>query len=357
MDSEVPKLERSCMDRIVECLSLAEHLKIRKPLPGHRSEREMLPMDGWVQVQTKDENFWIALDVKKNANPREVRIEIDYLKRVERAHGGKFYGVIGSEYLSPRVRQMCIDNGVGFVDLEGNCRLSFASVYIDKEVIRTRKDAKKQLKSLFSEKACRVLRRLFLVPNKRWDVKTLSELSGVSGATVSLVKSKLLMDEFATQEAGVFWLRRADRLLEEWAKYYRGSGESFEFYIREDLEQLEERIIQVCQNLNIMYSFTSFSGAKRIAPFIRGIQKSYLYVRDKRELEFLKEALKLKEVASGGTMKVTIPSDIDVFYGMQSVSGASTVSDIQLYLDLTLHGGRAIDSAEFLLTNRIQNRW
>lgn len=357
MNSETSKLVKSCMDRIVECLSQAEHLTVRKPLPGHRSEQEMLPMDGWVQVHTKNETTWIALDVKKNASPRDVRIEIDFLKRVGRAYGDNFYGVLGSEYLSPRVRQMCIENGIGFVDLEGNCRLSFSSVFIDKEVVHTKKAPKKELKSLFGEKASRVLRRLFVTPSSSWDVKTLAKYANVSPATVSLVKSKLLAEELAIHSERGFQLSKPDRLLEEWGKNYTEHGESLEFYSKEDLSELEAKIAEMCESGGIMYGFTSFSGARRVAPFTRGIQKSYLYVIDNDCVEKIKRLLGLKEVDFGGTVRITVPSDTDIFYDSHKIEGAWIMSDIQIYLDLIKQGGRAVDNAEFLLTNRIQNRW
>ncbi len=345
------------MDRIVECLSQAEHLIVRKPLPGHRSEQEMLPMDGWVQVHTKDKATWIALDVKKNASPRDVRIEIDYLKRLGSAYGDSFYGVLGSEYLSPRVRQMCIENGIGFVDLEGNCRLSFSGVYIDKEVVHTKKPPKKELKSLFGEKASRVLRRLFNTPHTSWDVKTLATSSNVSPATVSLVKSKLLAEELAIHSGNGFQLSKPDRLLEEWGKNYTENGETLEFYTKDDLSELEAKIAEMGESSGIMYGFTSFSGARRVAPFTRGIQKSYLYVIDVYCVERMKELLDLKKVEFGGTVRITVPSDTDIFYGSRRIEGDWIMSDIQLYLDLMKQGGRAVDNAEFLLTNRIQDRW
>jgi hypothetical protein len=43
------------------------------------------------------------------------------------------YGILVAPYISPQSARLCVENGIGYVDLAGNCRLSFGSVYVERD--------------------------------------------------------------------------------------------------------------------------------------------------------------------------------------------------------------------------------
>ncbi len=82
---------------------------------------------------------------------------------------------------------------VGYIDLAGNCRLSFDNVYIEQEGRPNLFSEKRDLRTLYSPKAERVLRALLHGPGKIWKIKELAEAVEISLGQASNVK-KLLND-------------------------------------------------------------------------------------------------------------------------------------------------------------------
>jgi len=73
---------------------------------------------------------------------------------------------IRSAYVSPESAEICKKDGIGYLDLAGNCRLSFDQVFISREGFRNRFTKRRDLRSLYAPKATRVLRVLLMAsPN------------------------------------------------------------------------------------------------------------------------------------------------------------------------------------------------
>jgi len=90
---------------------------------------------------------------------------------------------------------------------------------------------------------------------------------------------------------------------------------------------------------------TLFSGASRLAPFVRQSVAAFYFFGDQ---EVLQQKLNLKQVDSGANVLLLIPYDEGVFHGVQEVEGYKIINPIQLYLDLYTYGGRGREQAEFL---------
>jgi hypothetical protein len=70
-------------------------------------------------------------------------------------------------YISPVSAEICRKEGVGYLDLAGNCRLSFENVFIRREGIHNPFAVKRDLRSLYAAKSARVL-RVLLMRNREW---------------------------------------------------------------------------------------------------------------------------------------------------------------------------------------------
>jgi hypothetical protein len=346
--------------RLHELLSRVPFIRVSKPQrgTGSREDGELFPMDGFLQVRTANSSWWLLLDVKSHAQLRDARQAIDYLKRYAQVLGERAYPIFVSQYLSPSIRSFCAENDIGYFDFSGNCRLIFDQVFIEREVPASETPERKRLKSLFSLKSSRVMRRLLSDPQRLWKVQLLAQEAAVSAATVSLMKDKLLGEEYATRDGEGFIITKSEQLLEDWARNYDPhQHKQIECYGSEDLAELESRFAKYCGEKSINYAFTLFSGAKRVAPFTRGIQRGYAYVSSEHNLDDLMVALKWKPVDSGGNFRLIAPVDDDLLWGKQEVDGDCVVSDIQLYLDLASNRGRGEENAEYLLEQRIRPRW
>lgn len=352
-------------NRLAELLSQVPFLELGSILGEHETG---IDCDLLVSVRKREQQSRLAVEVRSNAQLRDARLAADRLRQVCAEQPG-LYPVFCSQYLNPSIRSFCRQSGLSFFDFAGNCRLIFDDVFIQNESPAVRPLEKKRLRSLFAPRAARVLRRLFSEPHRTWKVMALAEEAGVSPATVSLLKDKLIGEEYARDQSDGFVLQRPARLLQDWASQYRyKQNKILEFYARATKpdydvpDELENRFTEYCRQNNIDYAFTLFSGARRAAPFVRGLVQggmvqSQVYVTESDTASRVAEALQMKQVDSGGNFLMLVPDDADTLFGKQEINGAWVVSDIQLYLDLASHPTRGEENAEYLLEQRLQPRW
>ena len=69
-----------------------------------------------------------------------------------------------SPYLSPKSRAICADHDVAYLDLAGNARLAFDTVYIERAVADKPRSETRALRSIFTPKAAAILRVLLRDP-------------------------------------------------------------------------------------------------------------------------------------------------------------------------------------------------
>ena len=117
---------------------------------------------------------------------------------------------------------------------------------------------------------------------------------------------------------------------------------------------IENALAVYCNNRNIKYALTGFSGAARITPAVR-YKKAMIYAADLAEEAF--SELSLKAVKSGGNLLLFSPYDDGVFYGSSKFSEIQVVSEIQLYLDLQGFRGRGEKAAEVLYERIVGKAW
>jgi hypothetical protein len=364
MSVESDQFDKKAVHILVDLLKEVPFLHVNNPMGPYRKPGEIFPNDGIVKVDHKNGSRYLVLEVKKNAQLRDIRnfVEIqhsvDRIERFARNMGAPGYGVFASQYLTPASRDYCKENGVGYFDLSGNCRLAFDEVYIEKEKPLSIAPEKKRLRSMFSEKSARVIRRLLECPQRAWGVQNLAGYAEVSIATVSLLKEKLLAEGYAERRGEGFFINNPESLLLDWARHYSTREHvQLECYLRGELDQVEIELTSGCTQNFYNFAFTLFSAAKRIAPFTRGVQRTHVYVEGDEPLTKIAEKLKLKPVDSGGNVRIIDPGDHDLLFGLQSADGMRIVSDVQLYLDLSGHKGRGEENAEYLLEQRIKPKW
>jgi hypothetical protein len=182
----------------------------------------------------------------------------------------------------------------------------------------------------------------------QWTVQELARKAQVSLGLASAVKKKLLDFEYAKEENRRLILTKPGELLDEWARNY-----SLETNRRVSLYSMYQDVFGLEDDLAGRfppgiavtggYAFTSFSGARRIAPFVRYASATAYF---SRPIEELKERLGAKEVPTGANLNVLLPYDGGVFYGSRRVRGAWVVGAVQLYLDLFADKGRGEEAAQ-----------
>jgi len=351
-------------------LSSTGFLKIIEGVSNYPDWPQMLNtklFDFFIQVETKDQKrYWLLFEVKSLGQPRYVREAVERLREYS-SYGGKVYCIFGAPSIFEESQEICKKNGIGFIDLAGNCLLNFDNIYISIQGNPKLRTIKRPLKSLFTPASSRGLRALFLDPKRKWLVSDLAKEAGISIGQASNLKQRLLDFEFiqetdiAVKKGKKFKLANQESLLKKWAENYSYSKNVMRsFYSFDDPVAIENKLSDFLGSNNIPYAFTLTSGASFVAPFIR-YNRVFIYIKGRAE--DVVKALDLKEVPSGANLILLEPYEQGIFYGLQQFQRKGqlhkfkVVSDIQLYLDLKNYKERGEEAADFILTQRLREQW
>ncbi len=296
----------------------------------------------------------IIAEVKCNGQPRMVRTAAYQLQRYLKDNP-KSYCMVVAPYISPKAADICAKEGIGYLDLAGNCRITFDQVFIQQEGNRNPFAQKRDLRSLYSPKAARVLRVLLNNPKRPWKVQPLADEASVSLGQVANVKSLLEDREWITSGDAGFLLSTPELLLAEWAETYDfRKNTARNYYTLKSVPEIEADLAFACESLGITYALTGFSAAARYAPSVR-YQRVMAYAT--RDPEDIAGTLSLKEVSSGSNVTLLAPYDEGVLYGSQSIDGIRVAAPVQTYLDLLSIKGRGEEAASALLEGVIKKSW
>jgi hypothetical protein len=315
--------------------------------------RERNGVDLVVNIALNNKKQALIVELKNNGQPRVAREAVNQLIRYRNSYPNA-YGVFMAPYISPQAAEICLKDGVGYIDYAGNCYLSFGQVYIEQTGRPNPFRTKRDLTSLYSPKASRVLRVLMNNPGRTWKTQDLANESGVSLGQIANVKKLLLDREWIIRQNG-FSLNEPWKLLEEWSNAYTyRKNQVRNFYSLKSLPEIEADLAQVCSEKGIEYALTGFSGAARFAPAVR-YNRAMAYVSTMAQ--DLVVLLNLKEVESGANVMLLGPYDEGVFYDTQVIDNIRIVSPLQIYLDLKNYKGRGEEAAEVLLRDVIKPKW
>ena len=346
------KIEIKALKALKDCLKRVPFLTIESVKQEPRTDDMQLDILARVRIAQERQN--IAVEVKGNGQPRIVRSAIYQLLRY-RERNPKVYCVVAAPYISPQSAEMCTKEGIGYIDLAGNCRLTFNRVYIEQEGKANPFAVKRDLRSLYSPKAERVLRVLLNNPKKAWRVQSLAKEAMVSLGQVSNVKSLLEDREWLMNTEDGLVLSIPDQLLSEWSENYSFNRNSTRnYYTLKTVTEIEADLAEICRKQKIICTLTGFSAAARYAPAVR-YQRAMAYVVEKEDK--VAKLLSLKEVSSGANVTLLSPYDEGVMYGYRLIDGIQVAIPVQVYLDLLSMKGRGEEAAAMLLTEVIRKQW
>lgn len=312
-------------------------------------------VDILVHLEAAGQPRMLACEVKSSGQPRYVRAALLQLRNYVARKAQGAIPVFIAPYLSPNAQSLCREEGVGFLDLEGNVHLSFDGIFIDRQVANKPDSERRGLKSLFTPKSAQVLRVLLRDPGRTWRVVELAEAAAVSVGHVSNVRSGLLDREWAEVSADGLLLSRPDALLDEWASAYEPpAGTRLSFYTTLHGGALEDAARQVLHagDEDAHAVFASYSAAQWLAPYAR--TGTHYFYADLKGLERLRAALALSSVPKGQNVIVTLPKDTGLFRDtVEPAPGAVCTSPAQTYLDLAIAGERGAEAADHLRKEKL----
>ena len=300
------------------------------------------------------EELQLVGEIRKNLQPRQVHDAIRHVKQhIFHLSARSAYPLVVSEYISPRTAEVLTEENISYFDLLGNCRLSFATVYIEKTGFKPKSLARRGIKSLFGLKSSRMLRLMLNNPTHSWQVKHLAKMADLSFGQISNVRRALLDQQYAIEsEEGGIQLSQPTALLHDWQKLYKknvvkgNTGYYSLLGIGEKQQAIEAAFREVKdRGGKIMLSGTS--AARWLAPYVRAVSERFY--ADKSGREILKKHLELREVDTGPNVIIEEPRDLFLFEeGIECAPNLICTNKIQTYLDLFIAGEREREAAEHL---------
>lgn len=334
--------------------------KIKQVLPG----LDIITIEAQVKIMTFQVDFLLTVRFKRKeylficetkslGSPSHLFPAIAQLKKI--AEYKKAYLIIIAPYISQRSAEMCRENQVGFIDLEGNAFLSFDNVLVDKRVKERTEVEKREVVEIFSPRATRIIRVLLENKKEKWLITDLAKEANISIGYASDVLKALNKQGYVDREKRKgFQVKDKAALLDKWASIYDfNQNKIINLYTFEkDFENLFKNIKDVSDSLKLKCGLTLLSGASIVAPYIARFSNIYLYIEG--DIKTWTEKLDLREVESGANFYLVIPYDEGVFYGLQKVKGIPLISNIQLYLDLIKYPARGKEQADYLRNQLIK---
>ena len=290
----------------------------------------------------------LVLEVCSLGQPRQIRAAVTRLREIRREVENA-YPLAAAVYIGPQSARILKNNGLGYIDLSGNCSLAFGNVLIDKEGKRNVRPSTRPLRSLFAPRATRVVRVLLTDPGRGWRLEELAKTAGVSlGHSHNVIKR--LVD--------LAWIERDDRqrmrlmkpadLLESWCESYTYRESEITSYVVPEkiTRRLMTEIARVATVEGRNYAFTLNAGLSLVAPHLR-LPAIHCYLEG--DPGPVASALGLRPATeTEGALHLLAPSDPGVFYGALEKSGLKVTSLPQLYADLAGYERRGRELAEHL---------
>ncbi len=347
---------RKSIRDIINSTGLLRIIEMKSNTLGYTPKQRI---DITVQVENQNQQrYYLLFEIKSVGQPRFVRMAVNFLNEMI-SNDSNYYGIVVSTFISEESKRICKQSNMGYLDLAGNCYLKFDGIYIHTDGKQDLYPESRSLKSVFSTKATRALRVLLCNPEKSWYVSELAYESKISLGLCSNIKKQLLnyeyISEFKVGPKAKFKLTKPEELINQWSENYNYKINTLaEYYSMDDVNTIEKKMIDYFNSKQIKYALSLTSGASLTAPFLR-YKRVFSYLSG--NFDKVAQDLDYKKVDTGGNIVLMRPYDEGIYYGLQKVSEADVVSDVQLYLDLKHFGERGMEASEFIMENRLRKKW
>lgn len=304
-------------------------------------------VDLLVKFRMGEQEQTLVLEVSGLGQPRQIREAITRLSEVRRELPGS-YPVAVSVYVSPQSAALLRRNGLGYLDLSGNCYLAFENVLIEKEGKPNVRPSTRPLKSLFAPRATRVVRVLLVEPHRSWRLEELAKAADVSlGHAHNVVKRLEELAWVDRDEHQRIRLAKPSDLLDAWRDGYSYLQNRVGTYFSPEkiTRKMVADVARLAQAEGRRYAFTLHTGASLVAPHIR-FPSIHCYLEG--EPDAIAKSLGIRPGEGEGNIHFLSPYDQGVFYGLLAKGGLSVVCLPQLYADLYHYERRGREQAEYL---------
>src|SRR3972149_8046022 len=123
---KIDQLEQLARDTLIKCLKDIPFLQVKQTKKGAARKTHMPAILLTLKLPSGEQ--LLVAEVKKNGQPRLAREAVNQILRYLEAYPSA-YGVFIAPYISSQAADICSQEGIGYGDLAGNCRLVFQQGY------------------------------------------------------------------------------------------------------------------------------------------------------------------------------------------------------------------------------------
>lgn len=278
-----------------------------------------------------------------------------YIKEIIENYDSSLYCIILAPYITENTAKICENAGFGFLDLAGNCFISYDSIHMEVKGNKNGNLPKRGLKSVYERSSAVssvLLRTMMEDVGKTWRIKELAGAAGCSIGQAAKVKAFLSEQSYIEQTKNGIYIAKPKSLMEDWAKVYSGGEEErVACYSLDGTAEIERRISAMKKDTGIDCLLTGFSGGSRYQPVVR-YQKVHVLI-EYEDLDRAIEYLGFKKVDTGANVVFIIKYNDCVSLNARVVNGSSVASPVQVYLDCMGIKGRGEEMPGAILDREI----
>jgi len=135
-DRAATELEMRAAQALKELLQQVSAVKLKEM--KHEPPARRRAADILVHLDVYGHSHTLACEVHHDPCPSEVRASLKKLQDCASRFAGQATPVLIAPHLSPEAQALCKESHAGFLDLEGNARLSMGEVFIGKRSLHQR---------------------------------------------------------------------------------------------------------------------------------------------------------------------------------------------------------------------------
>ncbi len=336
---------REALRRILASIPGARFEFIDQPIHQRNDQR----WDFEVTLITSSGSKTLICEAKSRAWPNELYGIAHRFQAVRhQVASGQTVPIFIAPYVSKQAAETCLELGLSWADLAGNCELRIDGAFIKIHGTPNPYRKGRGTASLYTPKSANVVHALLLNLQRSWTTEDLAQTANVSLGQVASVKKLLEAHNWIQASYGNTELTKPDKLLDDWAQNYKPKRKTLRFFTLDSPPQFEAKVAEALQD----YAFTEFSAAERYAPYTRHQRVAFYAPHWDDELSRI---LELKQGDSASNVTVYELGEPILF--AEEVNGVRCASPVQTYLDLKALPGRGQDAASHLLESVIQARW
>jgi hypothetical protein len=298
-----------------------------------------------------------------SSEPRQVRGLLPRLRQLAKQQGA--WGGLLVPHMGAAGARLCREAGVGYLDCCGNAHMRFNNVLVQISGQRNRFTERKQVRTLFHDKATIPLRVMLQQPGEWLTTREIAESGGLSLGWVSQILQQMHAEGYIErQRGGGSRLVRPQQLVADWLDEYAFDvNELYPFQLKDNnIEAALQRLRTVDAGLSDRYALTLQSAVHALELTAKQRRLPYdlhVYLPDLNEdleetLETWRRVLGLRPAGHGANCFLVKPAYRHaVFFDSQAQQGLRSVSDLQLYMDLFHHPGRGKQGVRQRLVKRL----